>query len=335
MRRSGAVSNDVVEGRVQSRLRALHRERLKNCQAVICDSPPPSFAHLDAARKPMPRDKAERARSIARENGLLVEKLVSILARKPQLTGSVQQPASQQAHARSSSPKPSSARRPGTSTGVPSRASSNGSSSMSRSLNHRTRTRQMEHIVSENERLLNRLIHTQPALRRDEWKRLEAGDRKHLNNLCRFPYQDPQRTMPNLNPILAIAQATSDEDAEAVLRKQMKRQVEMGRKQQRRTQQLVDNNGIGGMMTSGQLPTLTNDSPLSQAGAAIQPFTPTAAVPSPQIRPTPPPASARPASTYPSSSVKLRAQYTSQGVRILRTGSLKATQSTIQSHATQ
>ena len=343
-RRSGAVSSDVVEGRFQARLRSLHRARLREARAVVGSTSgdsPPRYAHLDPATKCAPRESRERNAEIARSNSLLVEKMVHILARRPQpnhdpvLLTKAKHATVEDAY------------RPGP---IP----------LPKSLNKEARTRALEQIVLENEKFLHRLIASPGVYRAQNWAAQNSRELKYLDLHCKFPYVDPSTAMPAVNPMLAIANAQSNHTAEMILRNQQALAAQMQAQQQQMQQAGASSSYSSSNPTLPQIPAAgfgaTHNSIGfgstfgSTAGShALPPMQPSSASAVPNHFPMPPsssaasasqpspsppgtagssrslvpvqPHSARPATTLPQPPpVKLRAQYTSQGVRIIKTG---------------
>lgn len=304
MRRTNPVSSDVVEGRVQARLRALHRSRLKAARAVLDDSGPPRYAHLEAATKAAPREQVRRSRVIARDNGLLVEKMVSILGRRPDPNHDPVQ------LAKAATATVEDAYRPGP---IP----------LPKSLNKDARTRQLESIVLENERFLARLIGSPGVYSRREWARDSESESRYREQISRFPYRDPTACMPQVNPILAIAHAQTDRAAEMILKNQHA-QWAQAQAQARAAQQLPPVPGASPHPSYDAVPPMRATGHVQSQTQARYPSPPTTAptASTSSFQPAPPSAP-RPNTTAPAGQTqRLRAQYTSQGVRVVRTGSV-------------
>jgi len=335
MRRTQAVSSDVIEGRHQARIRAQHLERLRTAGPVVGSAPlasegPPRFAHLEQATKAVPREARVRSRDIARNNALLVDSMSRILARRP----APNHDPVLLAKARKATVE--DAYRPGP---IP----------LPKSLNKDARTRQLEQLVLENERFLSRLITAPGVYRRSGWARQAEQEQEYLRLHCKFPYQNPSDIMPALNPMLAIANAQSNRAAEIVIRNQQAQLALLQQQQMQQQQQqqlLPPMPGATSMADTGNFGSTFGSTSASGFGGTLPPMSATSTAsgngipnhfPLPQdLMPSPPstaasmrphqplaPLSARSTGTFPGGSnggVKLRAQYTSQGVRILRTG---------------
>jgi len=296
MRRSGLISSDVVEGRYQARVRSLHLDRLKSATSAIKADPPARYHHLEGKNKPPPREQTTRNRTIQHDNGILVDKMVAILSRKPDPN---HDPAllTKAAHA-----TVEDAYRPGP---IP----------LPKSLNKDARTRQLEAIVLENEKFLSRLISAPGVYNKKVWEKQYANETRYMEQISRFPYQDPIATMPQVNPILAIAHAQSDKSAEAIL----KQQHAMLTQQQQQLHQYSHPSTLPPLSATPNTFHQTQGfgSTFGSTSSSLPPFLHHPHHPLPSVGQPVPPMTARPQT---STTPKLRAQYTSQGVRIIKTG---------------
>jgi len=186
-----------------------------------------------------------------------------------------------------------------------------------KSLNQGARTRKLEQIGMENEKFLNRLIASPGVLSRQEWERRAAEEMRYLDLHCKFPYTDPKLAMPVVNPMLAIANAQSNKAAEMILRNQ---QALL----QQQQQLLPHLNAAPQQPASSSFPSAGMGATHASFGAS---FGSTSSLPpmhndvfARSMQPVPPHTARSASSAAAPAQPRLRAQYTSQGVRIIRTG---------------
>lgn len=148
-RKAMPTSNKRLDDKWQTKLRALHKQRLKHVKSGVDNKAPPKYLHLVQNLKKQQVDE-ERYSAIERENYLLLDKMSHIMTH------------AQTVDLRAPAPE-------------------------LKSLNKDHRKKELMRITEENQQILRRIQHKEPYYSSAMWYDDSVKQEAYLRNICEYP----------------------------------------------------------------------------------------------------------------------------------------------------